>query len=505
MLKNVFVVFLVFSFVLSFGGQALASNGSFTIAQGADAVTLDPHGQNDQPSSRVRSQIYETLVRQDTDLNLIPGLATDWEQIDELTWEFTLREDVYFHNGELFTADDAVFTLERLADPATAAPGAFIVGFMESVEAVDENTIHIHTDSPFAPMLNHLAHPVTGMLNRQAVEEAGDDYGTQVVIGTGPFEFVRWSTGSEIELKRFEDYWGENALPERIVFRNIPENTVRAIEVETGGIDIGYNIDPIDEARIRDGEMTKLTKHDTLATHYIGFNVQKAPFDDLRVRQAINHAVDVEAIVDYVYTGQAVRATSPISDTVWGANLDLNPYSYDPELAQELLAEAGYPDGFSASVWTNDNPLRMQIAELVQSDLRNIGVDISVEILEWGQYLEDTGMGRHDMFILGWVAVTGDADYGLYSLFHSTQFGDAGNRTFWSQPRVDELLDLARSDADPEVRREAYHEAQQLIAEDAPWVFLIHTQEANGLRSDVEGFIPHPAGHHDLRNLTRVS
>ncbi len=499
--KGLFITFVLVLAIALMGAQTQAFN--LTVGQGADAVTLDPHGENDQPSSRVRSQIYETLVYQDTDLELQPGLATDWEHVDELIWEFTLREGVMFHNGEEFDAYDAQFTLERLADPETAADGAFIVGFLDYVEVVDDYTIRIHTEYPFAPMLSHLAHPVTGMLNQQSVEEAGDDYGTQVAIGTGPFEFVEWSTGSHIDLRRFEDYWGENAQAETVRMRAIPENTVRAIEVETGGVDIAYDIDPVDEERLEDVDGLYLQKYDTLSTSYIGFNAEKEPYDDVRVRRAINHAIDKEAITEFVYTGQAVTASGPLSANVWGANTELEPYAYDPDLAATLLAEAGYEDGFSTTIWTNDNPLRMQIAEMVQSDLRQIGVDVEIQVLEWGTYLQDTGDGLHDMFILGWVSVTGDADYGLYALFHEDNFGSAGNRTFWSSPRVNELLDLGRASADPDERYEAYMEAQEIIAEEAPWVFLIHTSAVNALRDNVSNFEPHPAGHHRLKDVVK--
>ncbi|MGM0419789.1 MAG: glutathione ABC transporter substrate-binding protein [Bacillota bacterium] len=499
--KSLFITFVLVLAVALLGAQAQAFE--LTVAQGADAVTLDPHGENDQPSSRVRSQIYETLVNMDTDLNLGPGLATDWEQIDDTTWEFELREGVTFHNGNEFTAEDAKFTLERLADPETGADGAHIVDFLDSVEIVDEYTIRIHSEYPFGPLITHLSHPVTGMLNKEAVEEAGADYGTTTVVGSGPFEFVEWSTGSYIELQRYEDYWGENAEAETLTFRAIPENTVRAIEVETGGVDIAYAIAPTDEERLEEADGVYLDEYDTLSTHYIGFNVQKEPYDDVKVRKAINHAIDIDAIVEYVYTGQAVRASSPISDNVWGANTDLEPYSYDPELAETLLAEAGYEDGFTTTLWTNDNPLRMQIAEMVQSDLNKIGIDVEIEVLEWGTYLEETGNGNHDMFILGWVAVTGDADYGLYALFHEDSFGSAGNRTFWADPRVNELLDKGRTSGDPEERMEVYHEAQEIIRDEAPWVFLIHTSEVNALRDNVSNFEPHPAGHHKLKDVVK--
>ncbi len=477
---------------------------SISVANTSDIVDLDPQGQNDVPSSRVRAQIYETLVFQDANLNLVPGLAVSWEQVDETTFEFALREGVVFHNGEPFTAHDVKFTLTRHLDPENNSPTQFLIGFVDEVIVVDDYRVRITMKEPFAPALSHLAHPATSVLNEKAVLEAGEDYGTQVAIGTGPFRFVSWAVGSHVDLARFGDYWGEPAKADRLRFRGIPENTVRAIELETGGVDIAYNIAPMDELILEANPLVVLDKFETLATHYVGFNAQKEPFDNVLVRRAINHAIDVDAIVDYIYTGQAIRAASPISSQVWGANTDLEPYEFNPQLARELLAEAGYPDGFSTSVWLNDNPLRMEIAEMAQANLADIGIDLEIQILPWGTYLEDTAAGRHDMFILGWSSVTGDADYGLYALFHGSQFGNAGNRTFWSHPRVDELLDLARVTADEDVRLAAYWEAQEIISEEAPWLFLIATMEVTGLRNNITGFEPHPASHHKLHTVTRV-
>ncbi|ADI15797.1 glutathione ABC transporter substrate-binding protein [Truepera radiovictrix] len=487
-----------------FWAGALAQAQTITVGQGADAVTLDPHGTNDQPSARVMRQIYDTLIIQQEDLELVPGLAESWEQLDDTTWEFTLREGVTFHNGEPLTADDVVFTFNRLTDPEVAAPAAFLLGFVESVEAADERTVRITTQYPFAPILAHLSHTATSILNEQAVTEAGEDYGTTTVVGTGPFSFVRWEPATQIVLERNDDWWGGEVLPERVVFRPIIEGTVRAIELETGGIDIAYGLEPTDANRIEGGGVpgVRLETVETLSTNYIGFNVQKEPFDDVRVRQAINHAVDVDLIIEAVLEGRAIPATGPIAPAVFGARTDLEPYAYDPERARELLAEAGLEGGFSTTIWTNDNPTRIQIAEIVQAMLLDVGINVDVQVLEWGTYLADTAEGLHDMFILGWVSVTGDADYGLYSLFHSEQMGNPGNRTFFANERVDELLDLGRSSADEEERLAAYAEAQEIILEEAPWLFLNITVEDNGVRDNVEGFVPHPAGHHRLHSVT---
>jgi len=498
-MKRVLLLLAAVAFV--FG---VAQAFTLTVSQGSDVVSLSPHRTNDQPSARVMRQIYDTLVVQTEDLELVPGLAESWTQIDPTTWEFAIRRGVMFHNGDELKASDVKFTLDRLRDAATGAPARFLVTFIAGIELVDEYKVRITTNAPFVPALSHLAHTATSILSERAVTEAGDDYGTSVVVGTGPFSFVSWEVASQIVLDRNPNWWGGEVLPSRVVFRPIIEGTVRAINLETGAIDIAYSLEPRDALRLRGmGNMITMAEIETLTTAYIGFNATKAPFDDVRVRQAINMAVDAETIVDVIYEGFGFPATSPISSQVFGSNPNLTPYTFDVEGAKGLLAQAGYANGFSTTLWTNDNPLRIQIAEIVQAQLAEIGIRVEVQVLEWSTYLSDTAAGAHDMFILGWVTVTADADYGLYALFHSTNFGAAGNRTFWSSARVDELLDLGRSEADAEKRLAYYYEAQEIINAEAPWIFLNTSIEANATRNSVTGFVPHPAGHHRLYNVSK--
>lgn len=491
---------LIAAVAFAFGG---AHAFTLTVAQGSDVVSLSPHNTNDQPSARVMRQIYDTLIIQTEELELEPGLAESWNQVDATTWDFFIRPGVTFHNGDPLMGSDVKFTLDRLRDPATAAPGAFLVGFIDEISLVDDMTVRITTNGPFVPILSHLAHTATSILNERAVTEAGEDYGTTVVVGTGPFSFVSWEIASQIVLDRNDDWWYGDVGPERVIFRPITEGTVRAIELEAGAIDIAYNLEPRDALRARQNPEITMAEIEALTTSYIGFNAQKAPFDDVRVRQAINHAVDAETIVDVIFEGFGFPANSPISSMVFGANTDLEPYEFDPERARALLAEAGLGGGFSTTIWTNDNPLRIQIAEIVQAQLADIGISVEIQVLEWSTYLNDTAAGLHDMFILGWVTVTADADYGLYALFHSRNFGSPGNRTFWSSDRLDELLDLGRRESDQDLRQEIYFEAQEIIRNEAPWIFLNTTIEAHATRSNVTGFVPHPAGHNRLYNVQK--
>ena len=475
-----------------------ADKSTLIVAQGADAPTLDPHGTNDQPASRVSKQIYNSLIFATPDMELEPALAKSWESIDPLTWEFKLEEGVKFHNGEELKASDVKFTFERMLKSEQVA---HILGPVVEIEVVDDYTVRLITSEPFAPLLSHLTHTAASILNEKAVTELGQDYG-QNPVGTGPFKFDNWQSGDRITLKRNDDYFQGASEIETLVFRNIPEGTNRTVGLETGEVDIAYDIEPVDKAKVVDNENLILVEEASFQSQYLGYNVEKAPFTDKKVRQAINYAVDVQEIIDVVLEGAGELSTGPLTDAIFGANSDLKGYEYNPEKAKELLAEAGYADGFETTIWTNDSPVRATIAEIVQAQLKEVGIESRVETVEWSKYLEATGAGEHDMFILGWTTVTGDADYGLYALYHSSQQGGAGNRTFFGNDRVDELLDVGKTEPDQAKRIEAYKEAQEIIVDEAPQLFLYFSTDNVGMQNDIQGFKLHPAGHHSLYGVS---
>lgn len=481
------------------GGDKGAAKDTLVVAQGADAKSLDPHGSNDAPSSRVIKQIFENLVYQDANLEIKPYLAESWERVDDLTYRFKLKKGVKFHNGEELKASDVKFSIERaMSQPSSS----HIVSAIDpaKIEVEDDYTIKIGTKEPFAPLLSHLAHPSASILNEKATTEAGKDFG-QKPVGTGAFKFVNWATGSKIELTRFDEYHGQAPKYKNLTFRAITEGTNRTIELETGGVDIAYDILPQDAQKIKDNKNLVLNERVNLSTNYLGFNTKKAPFDNVKVRQAINYALDLESIVEAVLQGYGSVPTSSIAPDVWGFNKDLKGYKQDIDKAKQLMAEAGYADGFSATLWTNESQIRIDIATIVQNQLKQIGIEVKQEVIEWGAYLENTAAGQHDMYILGWTAVTGDADYGLYANFHSSQHGDAGNRVFYTNARVDELLDKAKATIDENERAKMYYEVQQIVNDEAPWVPVYHALYLDGTRANVKGFVQHPAGHHLLTEV----
>lgn len=471
------------------------NRGTIVIAVQADARSLDPHRTNDQPSARIMKQVYSTLMHQTEDLKIENGLVESVRVVSPTVYEFRLPRGIRFHNGDELTANDVRFTFTRMRE--LNAPAAFLVAALDRVEVVDNYNFRMVLKFPFGPFLTHLAHTATSIVNERAVRAGGEDYGRNPV-GTGPFRFVEWRAGDSITLARYDGYFKGAPRAERAVFRVIPEDASRAIALETGEADIVYDVNPVDFANLSALPDVNGYQTEGLTTFYMGFNMAKAPYDNKLVRQAINLALDVVGATNAAFRGYATPADGPLPPTVMFANRNLRGYGYNQAEARRLLAQAGYPNGFRTTIWTNNNPIRVMYAEIFQENLRQVGIETTIEVMEFAPYLDRTARGEHDMFMLGWVTVTGDADYGLYSLFHSSQFGDAGNRTFYKNAEVDRLLDIGKTNPNADERQRAYFRAQELITEDAPWVFLANRDDLNATRTYVQGFKPHAAGHHNL-------
>lgn len=470
------------------------------VVQSADASSLDPHVSNDSASATPINHLFSRLVNQDEDLNIIPGLALSWEELDDRTWQFTLRDDVYFHNGDKLTAEDVVFSLKRAIASTTVTHimGAFDP---EGIEAVSEYVVNVATLEPFAPILVHLAHNASSILNERSVLEAGDDFG-QNPVGTGPFAFKEWVSSDRIILERNDDFFGAAADFETLTFKIVPEAANRVIELETGQAHVALDILPTHLARVEADEALNLLRRQDLRVNYLGMNTLHENFQDLRVRQALNYAIDVAAIVDSILEGVGAPSVGPISPDVWGFNPALTGYGFDPERARALLAEAGFEDGFSTVLSIDDNDLRVQMATIIANQLGQVGIQVEIERFDWPSYLEFTGTGDHELFILGWTNVGGDADMGLFPTFHSSAAGPSGNRTFFANDRLDQLLEQGRAETNPEARKSYYFEAQEIIVAEAPWVFLNTGELLAATTADVEGFSLSPRGIHWFTDVT---
>lgn len=470
---------------------------TLVIAQGTDAVTLDPHNSTDSPTATVLSHIYETLFELTPDGEIVPHLATGAEMSDDgLSWTITLREGVTFHNGAPLTAEVVKGSMERFIDPDNAFTFAFLLDRIQDIEVVDDHTLVFHLNDTFAPFLAHMTHNSAAIVHPDVVAEFGEAF-PENPVGTGPFRLDTWQRGERLDLVRNDDYWGELPGVTGVRFLTVPEDTTRMALVETGEAHVAVRVPPQDVARLDANPNVTVHNVSGLRTIYIYFNHLMEPFDDVRVRQALNYAVDKEEIAEFVFGGAVRPSDAPIAPGIFGYT-PVGPYEYDPERARQLLAEAGYADGLTIELWspTGRYPQDIQVAQAIQGQLAEVGVTAEITSIEWASYLVATSQPAEETYVpvalLGWGTVTGDADYGLYALFHSSQAPNP-NRAFYNNAVVDALLDEARTAADDSLRQQLYADAMELIWADAPWLFLYSESQVVAMRDNVQGFVIHPS------------
>jgi len=487
-------------FLSACAGAGSANQEALVVALRAEPTSLDPQMARDIPSASVMTQIFSTLVSLGDDMTIHPYLAQSWVQIDPLTYEFHLRDDVTFHNGEPLTASDVAFSIKRAVESPATAP---IMGPIdpEGIEVVDELTVRISTLQPFAPLLFHLTQNGASIVPEAAVLEAGDRFGHQP-IGTGPFRFSNWETGERVELIRYDDYFGDVALVPNLTMRFITEASTRFISLETGEAHIAVDVAPSDLNRIVQDNNLILVREPDLRINYFGMNVNRAPFDQIEVRQAVNYAIDTQLLIDTVLEGVGGFTHTPLAPAIFGSDPSLPGFEYNPDRAKELLAEAGFSEGISARFYIDSDPLRVALATAISNQLAQIGIQAEIVTLEWATFLEQTGQGQHDLFILGWTNSTGDADSTLFPLFHSDSHGALGNRTFFNHERVNELIDLGRTQSDPEARLALYRELQEIVIQEAIWVPLFTGENLVAYRNNVQGFRANPTNLHRYHQVS---
>lgn len=454
------------------------------VANPGEPPTLDPNLTFQGFSFLITNQVAETLVYKDEN-GFQPLLATDWEAVDERTWRLSLREGVTFHDGTPFDAEAVKFTIERILDPANQAQGRFVVSMIEEVRVIDSHTVELVTDSPFAPLLAHLTHPMTAIVSPTAVETLGADFGRNPV-GTGPFVFESWQAGDQVTLRRNENYWGGAPEIDTVIIRTILEASTQVVELRSGAVDFIFNVSPDHMQDLSSRAGIAVRKELGWGSTHLGFNVTQGPFADVRVRRAVAHALNTEAMATQLRQGLALPAGDLVPETVWGA-ADIEAYAYDPAEARRLLAEAGYPNGFRTSLITFESPELRQIAEAVQFLLMEVGIQADVQILEYGSYVAEVSQAdREGMFMSTWGTVTLDADYALYALLHSSQIPD-NNVSFYENAVVDELLDAARRNADEDFRLDAYKQVADIAHDELPIFALYYPLFSYAKNDRVEG------------------
>lgn len=444
------------------------AEGRLTTAIGSNPPTLDPQKTFNGFSFAITNHVYETLFRV-TPAGEIEGLlAASWEYLDPSTLRVTLRDGVSFTDGTRLDAAAVKASLERLLDPATASPGRFVVSAIEEVDVVDDVTVDIKTGEPFAPLLAHLAHPVAAIVP----VSHGDDLARNPV-GSGPYKLVSWEQSNQLLLTANTDYWGGAPAIGEVLYRIIPEISTQLVELRSGGIDILFNIPPDAFETLAADSKFETTAYLGWGSMMLGMNTANPKLADLRVRQAIAHAIDKSLIIDEFLRGLAEPGVVPIPPTVRFAASDLvEPYPYEPDTAKELLAEAG-ATGLKLTLDIYQNPDLEAVAQVLQFMLSEVGIDLTIRVQEYAAYVEQTEKDDIELYASSWGTVTLDADYTLYAFFHSSEI-PGNNTSRYQVAAVDALLDEARATPDDAVRAAAYRDVQEMVLADVPMVTLYY-------------------------------
>ena len=499
-LRRFLLIMAVAATALGLGVAKAQEEVTLRIGTGAELSSLDPRVATDIPSFERIYAILEPLVTFAHDLSLEPRLAADWElSEDGLTLSFELREGVMWHHGREFTSEDVRYTFEWVLDPENDAPNRALYEDIDTIETPDDYTVVFNLSEPNSFLLNNIARmPVVPY-------DLGDDpgFGSEPV-GTGPYMFESLVRDDRLVLRAFDDYWGGRGQVDVVEFRPIPEDATRLLAFEAGEIDLSQSQPvPAELERLEEDERFMVERTPGTGYTYLGFNTRVETLDDVRVRQAISHLIDRDAVVDQILEGIGQPGISMIIPEMPWFNPDVTRFDYDPERAAELLAEAGVEEGVNLRLYTNENPIRIFVAEILQAELANLGINLEVNIEEFGAFLsrvQDTD--DYDMFILGWGGQL-DPDRAMIRQF--TTEGPA-NYTYYSNERVDELVTRGRViPTDSPESIEVYQEAQAIVVEEVPYAFVFYTEEIAFYHPYVEGFNVHSYGSVPYQDLHEVT
>ncbi|RDL25330.1 glutathione ABC transporter substrate-binding protein GsiB [Serratia fonticola] len=479
-------------------GPAWAAKDA-VIAVASNFTTLDPYDANDTLSQAVAKSFYQGLFGFDKDMKLVNVLADSYDvSKDGLTYTIKLQPGVKFHDGSAFNAEAVKVNLDRASNPDNRLKRYNLFKMIDKTEVVDPTTVKIVLKAPFSAFINNLAHPAAAMISPAALKQYGKEIGFHPV-GTGPYQFETWNQTDYVKVKKFDGYW-KAGLPklDSITWRPVVDNNTRAAMLQTGEATFAFPI-PYEQAKV----LEKNSKLDLVAApsilqRYISMNVTQKPFDNPKVRQALNYAINKDALIKVAFSGFAVPAQGPVPPAIDFATL-YNAWPYDPAKARELLKEAGYPNGFTTTLWSSHNHSTAQkVLQFAQQQLAQVGVKVTVTAMDAGQRaaqvesvgVKDTGVR---MFYTGWSASTGEADWALTPLF-ATQSAPPKqfNTAFYSNPQVDKDLAEALATTDRAQKQALYKDAQDRIWADAPWIFLVTERLLSANNKQLSGFYVMP-------------
>ena len=468
---------------------------TITIAEKAEIKTLDPQKTVDSASLSVIQMINQKLFKIDNDGNIIPEIAEEVTKVDTKTTLIKIKKDLFFSNGEPVTVDDVLFSLNRAKESPRMTQDFYMI---ESFEKVDDATIKVKTFYEAGNLLHKLASMGASIMNKKALEENENN-----IIGSGMFKLKEWVAGDRIVLERNEYFKEANSNIKAIIIKFIPEANSRMIMLETGEVDIAEALLPLDFQKIsKEDDKFTTVEMQSSSNMFIGFDLRDKHLADKRVRQAIAYTINNQDIVDSIYNGSATVATSPIPKITTGHNENSNPYEQNIEKAKELLAEAGYPNGFDIVLNVNEDNQRVDTAVVIQDNLKAIGINVQIKTYQWASYVAfvENPSQEKGMFLMAWNIAHDDPDELLYPLYHSSQIDTHTNVVFYKNEDFDSLISKARETIDKEKRIDLYKKAQDIIQEDLPHYAILYPMQNFAYKKNIKGIEVNKRGYFNFQN-----
>lgn len=483
--------------------------GDVKVAIASTFTTMDPWDANDTLSQNAVRSFYEGLFRLDKDMKLKNVLALSYEASpDGLVYTVKLRQGVKFHDGEPFNAAAVKANFDRVTNPDNHLKRYGLYKNIAKTEVVDEYTVRFTLHEPFSAFINQLAHPSAAMISPKTLAK-GKEEAAFHPVGTGPFVFEEWRQTDYMKVKKNPNYW-KSGYPkvDSITWVPVAENATRAAMIQTGEVQFASSL-PFEQIKALEGkEGVVINKTPSIVHRYLSMNVNFKPFDNPKVRQAINYAINKEALAKVAFNGYAIPAEGPLPHGVQYA-VKLGPWPYNPAKARELLKEAGYPNGFSTTLWSAYNHTTAQkVIQFLQQQLAQVGIKATVQALETGQRVaqvesvQDPTKAGVRMYYVGWSSSTGEADWALRPLLATESHPPRlFNTAYYSNPVVDKALKDALATTDDAKKAAYYKTAQEEIWKDAPWAFLVTETSVSASRSNLSGFYIMPDAGYDFDEL----
>ncbi|MCC8394220.1 glutathione ABC transporter substrate-binding protein GsiB [Paraburkholderia sp. MMS20-SJTR3] len=462
-------------------GNPAQAETTAVMAVASTFTTLDPYDANDTLSQAVAKSFYQGLFGFDKDMKLVNVLADSYDvSPDAKVYTFKLRHGVKFQDGTDFNAAAVKANFDRVTDPANKLKRYSMFNRIEKTEVVDPYTVRVTLKAPFSAFVNVLAHPSAVMISPAALKQYGKDIAFHPV-GTGPFEFVKWDPAGDLTVKKFAGYW-KKGYPkiDAIDWKPVVDNNTRAALMRTGEADFAFQVPYEQVAQLQASPKVDVIATPSIIARYLSMNMNQKPFDNLKVRQALNYAINKEALAKVAFSGNAESMEGVVPKGVDYAT-KTGPWPYDPAKARELLKEAGYPNGFDTTLWAAyNNSTSQKVIQFLQQQLAQVGVKAKVEALEAGQRVakvesaQDPATAPVRLFYTGWSASTGEADWALTPLLAGHAFPPKMlNTAYYRNDAVDSDLKQALETTDRTQKASLYADAQKRVWADAPWVFLI--------------------------------